>query len=106
MQYPASREARFVNTRVQFIDGSEQRYRTSSGVSKRWTILLRLLDDHEIHELEHFFNDCQGSYGSFVFVDPADGTEYSDCSLSQDEFAATAIDEMRHSATIVIVQNR
>lgn len=106
MQYPASRETAFANARLQFIDGSEQRYRTASGTLRKWMIPLRLLDDYEMHQLERFFNECQGTYASFLFVDPADETEYADCSLNEDDFAITALDEMRHSATIVVVQNR
>src|SRR5690242_15262812 len=106
IQYPASRGTGFANARLQFIDGSEQCYRAASGALRRWLIPLRLLDDHEVHEVERFFNDCQGSYGSFVFIDPTNETEYADCSLGQDEFAVTSLDEMRHNATIVVVQNR
>jgi hypothetical protein len=105
-QYPTSREMRFSNTRMQFINGSEQRYRTSAGALKRWIITLTLLDEHEIHELERFFNECQGAFGTFSFVDPADDVEYSDCSLSQDNFVTIGDAETRNRATLIISQNR
>jgi hypothetical protein len=106
LQHPMSREARFSTEQVHFLDGSEQRYRRSSGAMKRWIIPLELLDEHEAQELERFFHECQGRFASFVFIDPADETEYDDCSLDHDDLDLNSTGEMRLSAALVIKQNR
>ena len=106
MQHPMSRELRFSTEQVRFLDGSGQRYRTSSGAMKRWIVPLELLDEYEVQELERFFGECMGKFASFVFIDPSDEQEYADCSLEQDHFGLTATGEMRRSAALVIKQNR
>jgi hypothetical protein len=106
MQYPASREFRQTHRVLQFVDGSQQGYRECRGALRRWVIRLELLDEVELAAFQAFFVDCQGRFGSFAFVDPWDGTEYTDCRVDQDDFEFELLEEMRGKATLVIRQNR
>jgi len=106
MQYPATREFRYDNAVLRFLDGSQQCYRESKDALLRWQIRLDLLDEGELATLQAFFDSNQGRYGSFTFVDPWDSTEYSDCSLEQDTFEFELAGEMRARTTIVVKQNR
>ena len=106
MQHPMSRQLSFSTEQVQFLDGSEQRYPTSSGEMKRWIVPMELLNEYEVQELERFFRECMGKFANFAFTDPIDGKEYGDCSLDQDSFEVSATGEMRRSAALVIKQNR
>lgn len=106
MQYPAERELRFTNQVLRFVDGSEQRYRGFGATLRRWVVRLDLLDEAEEAALSEFFTANQGGFGSFAFTDPWDGTEYADCSLEGDEFAAQWNGEMRAQAALIIRENR
>ncbi|MFB3829030.1 MAG: DUF2460 domain-containing protein [Bryobacteraceae bacterium] len=105
-QYPAGRELRFANQVVRFVDGAEQRYRDFASGLRRWAIRLDLLDESELAALERFFVESQGAFGSFAFTDPWDGTEYPDCSLDSDEFAAVLEGEMRGGTQLTVRENR
>ena len=50
-QYPAQRITQFSTQVMQFLDGSEQRYREFSGPLRRWVIDLTSLDDEEMDPL-------------------------------------------------------
>jgi hypothetical protein len=104
-QYPATRERGFETGICRFLDGSEQRYRTSAA-SRRWAIRLELLDESEMRELESFFRTAQGAAGSFSFEDPWDGMVYADCSLESDALTIEAAGEGRLQAELVIKENR
>jgi hypothetical protein len=81
IQYPATRQSRYQNQALRFLDGTEQRYRDCAGPLLRWQIPLSLLDESELAAIEQFFEDNQGAFGSFAFTDPWDGTAHPDCSL-------------------------
>jgi hypothetical protein len=104
-QYPLIRESAYGTEKLRFLDGSEQRYRLS-GALKRWVIRLELVDEQEFREIEDFFSANQGRFGSFAFVDPADGTEYADCSFDQDALQFEENEEARGSITVIVRQNR
>jgi phage-related protein len=106
LQYPAKRTLQFNTDTVRFLDGSEQRYRDNPSVLHRWTIQLDLLDESEMAALDQFFVSNQGSFGSFSFTDPWDGTVYPNCSLSADSFAFQLRGEMRGKTSLVICENR
>ncbi|HZT34216.1 MAG TPA: DUF2460 domain-containing protein [Bryobacteraceae bacterium] len=106
LQYPAGKSLRYAQETVRFVDGSEQRYRNRAAVRRRWTVRLDVVDEGELAELESFFLENQGAYGSFAFVDPWDGVEYEDCSLEDDSFTFRLVDGLRGQATLTVKQNR
>ena len=105
-QYPASTGLRFQNQVLRFLDGTDQRYRDSAGPLHGWEIRLSQMDEREMAEIEQFFVDNQGSFGSFAFTDPWDGQAYPNCSLASDEIDLTSAAEMRGGTSLTIVENR
>jgi hypothetical protein len=106
LQYPATRTLRFGTQVMRFVDGSEQSYRTSGAAARRWEIRLEALDEGELAEIDQFFAELEGQYGSFAFTDPWDGTEYADCGLEQDELEITMSGEMRGRTSLVVRENK
>ena len=106
MQYPATRDFRFANAVLRFVDGGEQCYRESRDALRRWMVRLDLLDEAELANLQSFFVAEQGRFGSFSFTDPWDGTEFADCSLDQDRFEFELSGEMRAQTVLMVRQNR
>jgi hypothetical protein len=106
MQYPCKRMLQFSTDVVRFLDGTEQRYRDYAAVLHRWTIKLDLLDESELAAYDQFFVSNQGSFGTFSFTDPWDGTVYANCSLAADTFAFTVTGEMRGATTVTVCENR
>jgi len=106
MQYPATRAARSRNQVLRYVDGAEQRYREYAAPLKEWIIRLDLLDESEVAALEEFFQSEKGQYGSFTFTDQADGAQYPNCSLEEDEFAFELRGEMRSRTTLTVRENR
>lgn len=106
MQYPAARGLQFATEVVRFVDGSEQRYRNFGAPLRRWTIRLDLLDETELARLDEFFTEMQGSFGTFLFMDPRDGREYPGCSLEQESLEIALNGEMRGRTELVVRENR
>jgi phage-related protein len=104
-QYPLDRGLLYSTEVLRFVDGSEQRYSNLAAPIRRWVITLEQLDDAELHALDRFFVEQQGSYNSFRFVDPADNTEYPDCSLEDPELYLEWSALHQGRAKIVIRQN-
>ena len=105
LQYPAARGLRFANQVVRFLDGTEQRFRTAPAARRRWEVRLDFLDESEIAEIDLFFQENQGVFGSFSFTDPWDGTEYPNCSLEAGELRMEAVAEMRGRTSLVVREN-
>ena len=105
-QYPAIKSLRFQNQIVRFVDGNEQRYRDSAGPLHRWIIRLDRLDETEMAAIEDFFLSNQGSFASFAFVDPWDGTSYANCSLSSDQLPLGALADLRGATSVTVIENR
>jgi hypothetical protein len=105
-QYPAPTRLRFQNQVLRFLDGTNQRYRDSSGPLHGWEIRLSQMDEREMAEVEQFFVDNQGAFGSFAFTDPWSGQAYPSCSLTSDGLDLTATAEMRGAVSLKIVENR
>ncbi len=105
-QYPATRSVVYGTEVFRFLDGSEQRFRSSSGAVRRWVIRLDLLDETETSRLEEFFASMQGRFGSFSFQDPWDNTIYPDCSLESDELVIEERGETRGKLALVVRENR
>src|SRR5471030_1407008 len=105
-QYPAKKYVRFQNQTLRFVDGTEQRYRDSSTPLHRWDIQLSELDEGDMAALEEFCAANQGAFGNFSFTDPWDGHVYTNCSLQTDTLALAAVEEMRGSTSLTVVENR
>lgn len=104
-QYPSSRRIGYSTNVTRFLDGTEQRFRDLGQPATKWIIRLFQLTATEIATVEAFFEDMQGQFGSFLFIDPWDGVEYPDCSFDQDVFSSEAIDEIRNQGYLVIRKN-
>lgn len=105
-QYPAVRWVEYRTTVLEFVDGSEQRYREAGGPLRRWQLPLDLLDEKEWQQLEEFFEGTQGAYGSFPFQDPWDEREYPDCSFDGDVLEWELAGESRGRTSVTVRENR
>jgi hypothetical protein len=105
-QYPATKALSFKNQIVRFVDGNEQRYRDAAGPLHRWTVRLDQLDETELSALEAFFLSDQGTFASFVFVDPWDATSYPNCSIGTDQLQLTSLEELRNTTLLTVIENR
>src|SRR5215471_6312039 len=105
-QYPLTRRVTFQNQSLTFVDGTQQRYRDGAAVRLRWEIRLQDLDDGELAAVEELFLASQGTFGSFTFTDPEDGTRYENCSFESDRLDVISLEEMRGSTQLFVVQNR
>ena len=106
MQYPATRNVRYQNQALLFLDGTEQRYQDGAGPLHGWEIPLSQLDEGEVAAIEQFFEDNQGAFGNFAFTDPWDGTTYPSCSLETDTLQTAASGEMDGATVLRVVENR
>jgi hypothetical protein len=105
-QYPAIKALRYQNQIVRFVDGNEQRYRDSAGPLHRWIIRLDKLDETEMASLENFFLSNQGSFASFIFIDPWDGTSYPNCSVASDQLQMSSAAELQNTTSVTVIENR
>jgi hypothetical protein len=90
---------------TRFLDGTEQRFRELKQPVRRWIVRLHQLSATEMASVETFFEQMQGQFGSFTFIDPWDETEYPDCSFDQEVFSMEAFDENRNQGHLVIRNN-
>lgn len=105
-QYPANKTFYFRNQILRFLDGTDQRYRDSSGPLHAWELRLNKLGEAEMATIEAFFAENQGSFGTFTFTDPWDGQVYRNCSLASDSLGLVSTDETQGSVIVKIVENR
>ena len=105
-QYPATRAIQFRTLILRFLDGNEQRYADTSGALHKWVIRLNELDEGELAEVDAFFVTNEGQYGNFTFVDPWDGTPYTNCSFAGDQLDLVSTQPMRSQTSVTIVENR
>jgi hypothetical protein len=105
MQYPAQRGVVFATLPLQFVDGSEQRFRSYQTPLHQWVIKLRLLDQTELHEFQEFFRSVAGQAYNFTFTDPWDGTTYPNCSLGSDSMAAVLAAEWNGMTSLTVLEN-
>jgi hypothetical protein len=105
-QYPAQRGVAFSTVALQFVDGSEQRFRNYPAPLRRWVIQLALLDQAEMHQLQEFFRNVAGPAGTFSFTDPLDGLNYSNCSMESDSLTGVLASEWNGQTAVTIVENR
>jgi len=105
MQYPAPRAVKFSTLVLQFVDGSEQRFRGYAAPVHRWAIQLNLLDQSELQTLQEFFRGLDGAAQNFAFTDPANGTNYPSCRLESDSMAAAVAAEWNGQTSLTILEN-
>jgi hypothetical protein len=105
-QYPATKELQFSTTVLRFTDGAEQRFRQYQAPLRRWIIRLDLLDETELNQVREFFRTHAGASGTFDFTDPWDGTNYTQCSLREDEMKDTLVRESSGLTSLTIRENR
>jgi hypothetical protein len=79
-QFPASRGVSFATEAIQFLDGTEQRFRDYSRPYHSWIIRLSFLDDTELQNMRAFIQH-NGPAGLFSFIDPWDQTVYPNCRI-------------------------
>jgi len=106
MQYPAVQSITYLTGIVSFIDGSDQRYRDYSQPLRRWIIRLSLLADSELEQLDTFFSNQEGQYGTFSFTDPWTSIEYPDCSIDVSALPLYFVRENRGEGTLIVMENR
>jgi hypothetical protein len=104
-QYPVTRSLVHATRVLQFLDGSEQRYRRYGKVQHTWVVRLSLLDEMELQQYENFFRIQRGKHGSFSFTDPWSGREYANCSMDTDTVDLDSQDVGRGSITVRIREN-
>jgi hypothetical protein len=105
MQYPAQRDVTFSTTALQFVDGSEQRFRSYHTPLHRWVIQLSLLDQSELQRFREFFRAMSGRAENFAFTDPWDGTSYPSCSLGSDSMTAALASEWSGETSLTVLEN-
>jgi phage-related protein len=105
MQYPAQRGLEFSTTVLQFVDGSEQRFRSYQAPLRRWVIQLSQLDQSESHHLQEFFREIAGAAQNFEFTDPWDGMNYPSCRLEGDSMTIVLASEWNGETSLIILEN-
>lgn len=105
MQYPAQRGVQYATLAVQFVDGTEQRFRSYAAPIHQWVIQLSLLDPMELQTLHEFFRSLAGRAQNFSFTDPWDGTTYSSCSLASDSMKAALAGEWSGQMSLTVLEN-
>ncbi len=106
IQYPATKNTQYSTFVVRFLDGSDQRYRQYTPVLEQWSIKLDLLDEAELSALEQFFEDQEGRFGTFSFVDPWTQTTYPNCSLKEDTLSYQLSGVTQGSVSLTVLENR
>ena len=104
-QYPLNRNATIPVEAYTFLNFARQVYRDLAAPKKTWTIALDMLDAGEIAMLKAFFEQQQGQYGTFTFVDPWDGTTHTACSFSGDLFDQQQAVETQNKTTLTFYEH-
>jgi phage-related protein len=103
-QYPLRRSYKQNVDTVSFLDGGEQRAAITRQL-REWTIQYEPIDEAELSTIEAFVEQQQGSYGTFVFTDPVDGSVYNNCSLNLDVLDETLTGLGRIRTKLVVREN-
>ena len=106
IQVPASRAIQFATDVVQFLDGSEQRYRSYAQPYHRWIVKFDFLDETELQNIRTFVQQVNGAAGLFSFADPWDGTIYAKCSIDSDAVIDTVAGPMQSGTSLIIRENK
>jgi uncharacterized protein (TIGR02217 family) len=105
-QYPLGCTQQFATDVVQFVDGTEQRYRRFAAPLRQWSVQLSLLTETELAALTEFFEAQQGALGTFSFADPNDGTVYDNCYFAADTVGVALDGQGRGAVALVVQQGR
>jgi hypothetical protein len=105
-QYPLRTTLTYRADVVWFLDGSEQRFRSSPSVLHEWNIALDRLDEAEIAGIEGFFLENAGEAGTFAFEDPWSGQVFPNCSINVDGIALTFSGPLSAGTELTIRENR
>jgi hypothetical protein len=105
-QYPAQRSVEKSAWIGQFVDGSEQRFRTGAAPLHTWTVNLSQLTETEVVAFREFIVNISGRFESFTFTDPWDGTTYANCTLDSDTNAIEWLSENNARTRLMIRENR
>jgi len=106
VQYPARRQMTFSTQVLEFLDGSEQRFRQWPGALRQWMIRLDLLTEEEISAFRQFFRSQGGQAQAFRFVDPWDGTDYPNCTIEGDALEVFLRAEGRGNLSLIVKECR
>lgn len=98
-QYPLDVTVQSDSQDVWFLDGSRQQYRIARPL-RRWKVSLKTIDEQELSALIDFVEQTEGA--AFSFTDPVSGYVAAKCTIASGELSATAEDELRNSASLVI----
>ena len=106
LQFPASRTLSYSTDIVQFIDGTEQKYRAYGRPVHSWEIKLDALGEDEVQRVMAFVQQVRGPLDTFAFTDPWDGLVYPSCSLAGETATAEFLESSRARTRLVIRENR
>ena len=106
LQFPAGRTLSYSTDIVQFIDGTEQKYRAYARPIHTWEIKLGALREDEVQRVMAFVQQVRGPLDTFSFTDPWDGVVYPSCSLAGETATAEFLDLSRARTRVVIRENR
>ncbi len=104
-QYPFERAPAFAVEAVEFLDTSRQVYRDTVSAKRTWMVALEKLDEQEIARLKEFFIEQRGSWGTFSFTDPHNGSVHPNCSFAEDSFPHQQSEEGRHQTRLTIYEH-
>jgi hypothetical protein len=85
-QYPLGWSARYSTQAVQFLDGSQQKFRLYPAGLRRWTVQLSNLDETELDTVITFVEQLGGAL--FSFPDPVTGVTAATCRIAGEQFSA------------------
>jgi hypothetical protein len=99
-QYPLERGVRFSTQAIQFLDGSQQKYRLHGTGLRRWAVRLTRLDEQELSALIAFVESETGA--AFSFTDPLTGVQVPNCIIAGERFEGRMASELRGDTNLVI----
>ena len=104
-QYPLAKSSGYGVDVIRFVDGSDQRYRTTGNGLRRWAISLNQLSDTEMALLLEFFEEQQGAFSAFIFTDPFTGTDIPNCRLANPTIVATYLNTDFVSTALIVEES-
>lgn len=103
-QFPWTHSLRFMTVSAVQTTGERTAYSLRTTGLRSWSIGGPALTDTDLATLRNFFISQGGKLNYFDFVDPRDGTTYTNCRFDMDSFEYQTIEPNVHRAEIRIVQ--